>query len=106
MGALAVAGIRPRITLSVPPFQRCLACGKRLESSCLALWARRSRMEVKTEALSFSDRINLLISSFYELNFSLIFFIALGLCLVKISFYETLKDEYLEKIVKFKPERA
>ncbi len=63
-------------------------------------------MEVKTEALSFSDRINLLISSFYELNFSLIFFIALGLCLVKISFYETLKGEYLEKIVKFKPERA
>ncbi len=63
-------------------------------------------MEVKTEALSFSDRINLLISSFYELNFSLIFFIALGLCLVKISFYETLKDEYLEKTVKFKPERA
>ena len=63
-------------------------------------------MEVKTEALSFCDRINLLISSFYELNFSLIFFIALGLCLVKISFYETLKGEYLEKIVKFKPERA
>ena len=63
-------------------------------------------MEVKTEALSFSDRINLLISSFYELNFSLIFFIALGLCLVKISFYETLKGKYLEKIVKFKPERA
>ena len=63
-------------------------------------------MEVKTEALSFSDRINLLISSFYELNFSLIFFIALGLCLVKISFYEILKGEYLEKIVKFKPERA
>ena len=63
-------------------------------------------MEVKTEALSFSDRINLLISSFYELNFSLIFFIALGLCLVKIFFYETLKGEYLEKIVEFKPERA
>ena len=63
-------------------------------------------MKVKTKALSFSDRINLLISSFYELNFSLIFFIALGLCLVKISFYETLKGEYLEKIVKFKPERA
>ena len=63
-------------------------------------------MEVKTEALSFSDRINLLISSFYELNFSLLFFIALGLCLVKISFYETLKGEYLEKIVEFKPERA
>ena len=63
-------------------------------------------MKVKTKALNFSDRINLLISSFYELNFSLIFFIALGLCLVKISFYETLKGEYLEKIVEFKPERA
>ena len=63
-------------------------------------------MKVKAKALNFSDRINLLIFSFYELNFSLIFFIALGLCLVKISFYETLKGEYLEKIVKFKPERA
>ena len=43
-------------------------------------------MKVKTKALSFSDRINLLIFSFYELNFSLIFFIALGLCLVKFPF--------------------
>ena len=67
---------------------------------------RRFRTKVKAEALSFSDRINLLISSFYELNFGLIFFSALGLCLNKISFYETLKDEYLEKIVEFKPERA
>lgn len=63
-------------------------------------------MKVKAKALNFSDRINLLIFSFYELNFGLIFFIALGLCLVKISFYETLKGEYLEKIVEFKPERA
>jgi len=54
-------------------------------------------MKVKAKALNFSDRINLLIFSFYELNFGLIFFIALGLCLVKISFYETLKGEYLEK---------
>lgn len=50
-------------------------------------------MKVKTKALNFSDRINLLIFSFYELNFGLIFFIALGSCLVKISFYETLKDK-------------
>ncbi len=106
MGALAVAGIRPRITLSVPPFQRSLACRKILESSCLANLDASLQNESQNQCLALSDRINLLISSFYELNFGLIFFIALGLCLNKISFYETLKDEYLEKIVEFKPEWA